>query len=616
MLTAAAVAALVLAGAWIVRSLSHDAVVTAEVEGSELLARDAGGQVLWRRALVGGWHRLVRADLDRDGTQEIIVTASEDVTVAGRKHERLASEVVVLRDDGRELTGVRPNRFVAEWSFPYRIDLNPIPQILDLDGDGWQELVVNCSHVNFYPSVVLVYWPRYGTWENLLEHPGRIYTLGAAPAAGEGQLLFAAINNLLGMLPVVGDIRLAPPTERTGSLNAPRLQGPPTAVLRRREAAEWHAYVPVEPSDTASEPPGEGVVGFRRFADGGLEALMFGERVLFDAHFNPVPGPNQGVDRLDERTEFFRFIYRLQRENQPSTPDQVRALAETARESCGSVLAERPYRAILDIETARTLARVGDVRAGIAMLTETEGLAPFDDVKYRLANLYALEGELGKAEEFARSIADERLAMPRRRYDAQHLILRLAIELRDRTMHDNLWRNFARRISGETTPAAFGAALRARAMLWWDELSAADTRVRSVAYEPAGDALAALARWRLGQTDPADAAAMEQFVMTQVDAAFEGRLALAAAQLGISRADRALETLEQLTVDLELASRDDFSNLQLLRLARALHTRALLDAGFLDHARREAAELASTLDPSLLPGILVAEVLRDTAPAA
>jgi tRNA A-37 threonylcarbamoyl transferase component Bud32 len=612
---AAAVVALMLAGTWAVRSLSHEVVAVAEVENGVLLARGTKGQVLWRRELVGSWHRLLRTDLDRDGSAEIIVTASEDVTVAGRKKERLASEVLVLREDGQPLTGVRPDRFVAGWSYPYRVDLNPIPQLLDLDGDGWDELVINCNQVNFYPSVVLVYWPRHDIWENLLHHPGRIYSLGVAPAAGEAHLLFSAINNVLGMLPVVADIGLGPPTGRTSALNAPRLEGPPAAILRSREGAEWRAYVPVEPSDTASEPPGEGTIGFRWLADGGLEALMFGETVRFDAHFNPVPGPNLGADRRGERADFFRFINRLQQQNQPSTGDQVRALANAARASCGNVLAERPYRAILDIETARALARAGDVRGGIAVLAETQEQVPFDDVRYRLANLWAVDGDLGEAEDLARSIADQRLAITRRRYDAQHLILRLAIELRDRTMHDNLWRTFARRITGETTPAAFGSALRARAMLWWDELSAADTRVRSVAYEPAGDALAVLARWRLGQADPGDTAAMELFVKTQDDAVFDGRLALSAAQLGAARPTLALETLEQLTVDLEIASRDDFSNLQLLRLARAMHARALLDAGFTDQARQEAATLAATLDPSLLPGILVAEVLRETAPS-
>jgi hypothetical protein len=212
-----------------------------------------------------------------------------------------------------------------------------------------------------------------------------------APAAGEAHLLFSAINNLLGMLPVVGAIRLGPPTERTSALNAPRLEGPPASILRSREGAEWRTYVPVEPSDTASEPPGEGVVGFHRLADGGLEALMFGETVRFDAHFNPVPGPNAGADRRGERADIFRFINRLQQQNQPSTGDQVRALADAARASCGHVLAERPYRAILDIETARALARAGNVSGGIAVLAETKELVAFDDVMYRLAHLCALE---------------------------------------------------------------------------------------------------------------------------------------------------------------------------------------------------------------------------------
>jgi hypothetical protein len=290
-------------------------------------------------------------------------------------------------------------------------------------------------------------------------------------------------------------------------------------------------------------------------------------------------------------------------------------MADSVESQCGSVLAERPYRAILGIETARALARAGDPAAAAAVLEATAEQAPFDDVKYRLASLLAVAGVFDRAEAVARSIVERPLDATPRRYDAGHLVLRLAIERHDRAGRERLSSTFLTRgITDWQGSAAFFAALRARANLWWDELTPADTRVSSVAYEPAGDALAVLARWRLGESAVGDVAAMERFVASQADAVFEGRLALVAAMLGAGEPGRALETLEQLVVGLELASRDDFSNLQLLRLARALHTRALLDAGFANDARREATELATILDPSLLPGILVAEVLRDTAP--
>jgi len=616
LLAAAAIVALALAGVWAARSRPPGVDVVANVENGELHARSEDGRVLWKRRLVGSWHRLMRADLDRDGSPEIIVTAKQDEDLWRQGVERLASEVLVFQQDGRLLTSLRADRFIPDWTFPYRIDLTPTPYPLDLDGDGELELVVVCNHAHFYPSVVLAWWPRPDVWQSVIEHPGRVYQVGVPPAAGgDAQLMIAAFNNLLGMLPVLGVVRWEPPLQQARHPEQPLAVSPPHGRPDNLSGAPWRVYVPLEPSIAVHGTADDSELAWSRRADGGIDATLFGTDLSFDANFNPVPGPNEGRDLGQERLAFLSVVSGLQARSQPSTPAGVLEMVSSVESRCASVLAERPYRAILGIETARALARTGDPAAAATVLEATAEQAPFDDVKYRLASVLAVAGELDRAEAVARSIVERPLDATPRRYDAGHLVLRLAIERRDRAGRERLSSTFLTRgITDWQGSAAFFAALRARADLWWDELAPADTRVSSVAYEPAGDALAALARWRLGESAAGDVAAMERFAANQPDAVYEGRLALAAALLGAGQPERALESLEQLAAGLELAARDDFSNLQLLRLARAMHARALLAAGSRDDAREEAAELARALDPSLLPGILVAEVLRDTAP--
>ncbi len=59
-------------------------------------------------------------------------------------------------------------------------------------------------------------------------------------------------------------------------------------------------------------------------------------------------------------------------------------------------------------------------------------------------------------------------------------------------------------------------------------------------------------------------------------------------------------------------SKDEFREFQNFQLVRAIRTVALLESGDRDLARREALRLSGELDPTLLPGTLVAEVLAET----
>ena len=194
-------------------------------------------------------------------------------------------------------------------------------------------------------------------------------------------------------------------------------------------------------------------------------------------------------------------------------------------------------------------------------------------------------------------------------YDAVHLLLRLAIALHDEELALYCVDRLVTRLEAPDENRAMATSMWARCRLWWDQTSAEDTTASSREFTPAGDALACLARWRLGLTRLDDPAAMAAFADANPDAEGEGRLAQAAALLALDRPAEAVEVLEAMIVVLAPASRDDFLNRQLLELARALHATALLAAGERNRAIGIGHQLVPELDPELLPGRLVHEVL-------
>jgi hypothetical protein len=129
-------------------------------------------------------------------------------------------------------------------------------------------------------------------------------------------------------------------------------------------------------------------------------------------------------------------------------------------------------------------------------------------------------------------------------------------------------------------------------------------------YTPEGDAIASLARWRLGHSIPGDIEAMRALIKAAPDAASEANVALAAAQLATGAPADALATLDRLVFTLALDACEDFAARQALDLAQALRAKALLAAGRPADARAAATELLPRLTPGLLPAILAQEALN------
>lgn len=232
-------------------------------------------------------------------------------------------------------------------------------------------------------------------------------------------------------------------------------------------------------------------------------------------------------------------------------------------------------------------------------------------MSFRLAHLEALAGDLDGATGLLVPMLDHPLT-PRGQYDAVHLLVRLAIERRDQDLLRRVSASIGGRLGYSSEEmSGMTAALWARAHVWWDTLSESDLSVGSWEYAPDGGAMACLGRWRLGRTRPDDPEAMRLLTKENPDAAWEGQVALGAAQLGEGHAADALATLERTIAGLGSESLDDFQNRQTLDLARALHVKALAAAGRRASAVAEGARLRPSLRPGLLPRILVDEVLHE-----
>lgn len=153
-------------------------------------------------------HKLQEVDFDGDG-DEAVAVAFDQTQAAGTQRRAGACEVRVLDAHGRLRTRLRPEEEIQSWSHPFRRAFHVVALPLDLDSDGWLELVVNYTHSTFYPAGLFVYWPKAERWEHVLDHWGHIYCVTAIPGR-RSRLRFVAVNNALGFAPVLAEIELVP----------------------------------------------------------------------------------------------------------------------------------------------------------------------------------------------------------------------------------------------------------------------------------------------------------------------------------------------------------------------------------------------------------------------
>lgn len=600
-LALAALAAIALAVPW----LTATDTVEIQVSTDAVSGLGSDGSVTWTRRFETPVVDSEVVDLDGDGRDEVVVASEGPQGVQGRQEGARRAEIEVRRLDGQVVTSLQPDT-VVRWSYAYPVELTIRFATLDLDHDGVLEIVAVCSHRTFYPTAVLVYWTGLGQWEHLLNHAGYIYDFEELWVEdGEG-FWFRGVNNELGMLPVLGRVSLAPysgarnidesvcasPPEGTGF--GGRVSLDPYVVMGEAQGE-------VSPLRSLLPATGDGVRLER--ADGGV--------LHIDRFGNQSPGPNEGLDLRAERRYFVQRLIRLSDNQQPDDPDEVRQIHRDAVRRTGRLLDEKAYRVALELLTARSLARAGDVGGALELLRSVVADAPWDDPMLRLAHLEAVSGNLETAGSVLWAIM-QRSVRPRARYDAPLLHADVAIARRDPDAVVQSSRLPGRGWAGDAHIIEVG--LMARARLWWDRVEDEDLEPVSSNYLPAAEAVACLARWRRGQLRPDDDAAMARRAEQNPDVSVEFRVAEAAALLGSGRAGEALGVLGAIDAGLERSARGDFSHRQLLELERALRALALAAAGHPDRARELARQMRAEVDPELLPGILVRELLADLEP--
>jgi hypothetical protein len=584
--------------------------------GEAIRGLDGRGRVVWQVPMGPGQHRFLRADVTGDGEEELVAATYGPLEAAsgGDGGGWNPGVVQVVDRRGRVLTRFDFSGLEEqEWPFSFPKELVLSLWAADLDGDGASEIVVSARHESFYPQILLLYWPRYGSWRCILGHTGWIYSLaGLPPRGGAIRLAFAGINNRLLRSQVVGVVEVPPEAfsagrgEGKGSLES---LGSESIGAARLGGLRWVTYVPI--GFPGAGPPKV------RWAEGSLH-LQWPERtVQLDRFFNPVPGPNAGRDLRALRLEFFQALALMNGTAYTPSGNEAERRFETLRERVSPLMAEVPYRAILADREAVWLARRGRPARAVEILRLAYEESGLGRLRLHLIDLLAAMGRLDEADAVAWRLLDDKRDAGIG-YDVEVLVQRLAMERRDREELRRLvatMRSAALdlHLDSYRSRARYAELLSRRARLWWDELTAGDAEMVDSLYEPAGPAVTVLCRWRLGRIRPEDEDVALRTVMEAAGLDGEGFLALAAARMGLGRPAEALQVLLPLGNRLAREAWTSLNARQLWHLCRALHARALLGTGDARAARAMARELLAETRPGLLPAILAQEVLDEAS---
>ncbi|MEE4270753.1 MAG: serine/threonine-protein kinase [Thermoanaerobaculales bacterium] len=592
------------------RAISQRHADSVDVVGPDIVGRDRRGGELWRMTVDHQTAEVDAADLDGDGRSEFLVVGRSAESELDLPGELRTSEILILSSTGNVISNIVPEDFIENWIFGYRLEVRPILDVLDIDGDGFLEVTATCRQRHYFPTVLLVYWSRWGSWQDVLRHPGALYELTVLDDDLGPGLGFVGVNNRLGMQPVFGLIGIDAPDGRVGELRQQKngLSAPPYSDLGVAVFERWIDYVPIEyrrSADPDLEPE------ITRLPGGGWYVSTGSSTFELDRFLNTVGGPNEGVDLRPNRFELFQRLYSIRPGMRTSSVPRIKDVLATIQREHGALLAEHQYEVATLITAGKALALAGDATGAAELLGPAYARLGNDDLGYLLANFQAIRGEEVSSVGTLQSLL-EHGQTNRANFDAPRLLIRVAIQRRNA---DEL------KVGMSCLTSAFdlgrlretlGNALAVNARLWWDETSDADGGVGSVDYAEEADAVACLVRWRRGSARAGDPDAMELFVENNPDFKGIGGAAKAAALLGNGRPAEAIAACDHVIAMLDGPARTEFRELQNRRLAKALRTIALLESGDRELARTEALRLSGELKPNLLPGILVAEVLAAT----
>jgi len=178
------------------RDASRFSHIVLDDGGLTVTAVDRGGRALWSRSDVRGARNFVPFRFDQRGTVRLaaLLKSVED-------YELDAARQLSLLDPqtGEELD--RLELAEAAHEFPdHSRQYSAMLSVLDLDGDGADELVTDFHHTPFWPSFSVLVEPRQRRSRVVLVASGHHWFKDAADLDGDGrkELLFVGINNRLG----------------------------------------------------------------------------------------------------------------------------------------------------------------------------------------------------------------------------------------------------------------------------------------------------------------------------------------------------------------------------------------------------------------------------------
>ncbi len=560
-------------------------------EGQELLARDRNGRFLWRYRCGSPISQVEQVDLDGDGRKETVVATRPHDTSARRDIKRAASEVLIFTATGRIRSRLAPDSgFNLTRSSFSPGTLEPWFRCADLNRDGKLEVIVSAHHRQLGWNSLHIFWPELQSWQPVLTHIGWLTHVLPVPDAQVPRLRFLANNGPLLELEVVGELQLKSP----GTL----LSEPQTPFLGTTlfsGAFSW--YTPISQLPPVGFSAGMGLL---LRPDGSSFLSGVARRLAVDRWGNPIPGPNAGKNLSAMRLRLLTLLSHPPDFSSDPDPAAVRRFFTRLRNEHEPLLVETAYRAIVPFFEARGLVHAGDHRGAKELVRGAWQETRYEALGVRLAHLEALDGNFEVAAALLREVMASNTT-PMARFYGPRLLSRIAIEKRDWNLLNLVLQHPAS--SFDRSPVA------ARARIWWDQPLEEDCESPPYDTEPDAEAIAFVARWRMGRVAPEDLEKAEEARKRNPDAPLAGKVARAAVLLGLNRAEEALADLEYGLAEAGAAARDDFEVAQTLQLARAIYAKALLASGRRPAALKLARELKASLRPGLLPAILVEEVL-------
>ncbi|MGE5233220.1 MAG: protein kinase domain-containing protein [Acidobacteriota bacterium] len=354
---------------------------------------DGSGATLWEQRWADWPLGVVRARL-RPGEPERIVTV---IRPDGVSHLDVTRNLSVLDEEtGKVVETVRlPD---AGGSFPgYADEYAPSLYAIDLDGDGYDEILASYHHEPYWPSYTVLYEPRVGRTRWLLIAGGHHRVVGAQDLDGDGrpEVILAGINNRMGWYSALAALRIRPwiNVVQAGQEDDNPARTPDFDPLGTSDTLLWYTLAP------------------RGFFDGAEPVRIDARRRRFILRYQDGSQAEVGFDGFlagtssllpeRERLAARDKAYALLRDGTRATADGAGALAVTYCDQALAALAPAGDPILTEwIERARgkALVAAGQIGEAEAQFERLMRGSPADsDVAFDAGRSLHLHGDLERA---------------------------------------------------------------------------------------------------------------------------------------------------------------------------------------------------------------------------